>query len=283
MSEIESQLTAPPWADYDLDNPATWTTMEAPAVEKAWEEALTKIGGLNPFGKPMLVWRWGATYRDPMKVDNSLKYMIGCKEGQLVGFEFHDPITGLDMTVKTMAEVPPTVLVAVPVYEREQLGERRIIIEHWRSPGDLARQGRYRANMLRDPGKTYEFFFCKACDAQLMVGQDGPQPCLQCGSKRSYLRDVRIAGEGQLLRSLPHEGAYDFFVRLENQLSEPLPADANTLRQIESAWYNYHHLSDQEQDAIIDRMMAQQAQTNAAADNPANPFMAPGVPEWRES
>lgn len=283
MTDVLAPLYAPPWADYDLDNPASWTVMEAPAVDKSWEEALTKIGGLNPFGKPMLQWVWGGTYRDPMKVDNSLKYLIGKKESTLEGFAFTDPVTGMEVMVAKMEDVPATVQIAVPKYTGLiELGERRIIIEHWRSPEELARQRRFRPNMLRDHGKTYEFFFCKACDAQLMVGRDGPRQCQQCGSKRHYLRDIRIEGEGQLLRSLPHEGIYDFFLRLENQHGEPLPADGNTLRQIEPAWHNYHAMSDEDQNAIIDAMMAEQAKTNAAADNPANPFQAPGVPEWRD-
>jgi hypothetical protein len=277
---IETALFAPPWEDYDLANPSTWTTMQPPPVDREWEQKLTEIGGLNPFGRPMLEWRWGATYRDPMKLDNSLKYHLANKEPQLVGFEFKDPVTGLEMFVKTLDEVPSTILVPVAKYEQEQLGERRIIIEHWRSPEALARQGRFRPNMLRDPGKTYEFFFCKACDEQLFVGQDGPWACKKCGAKRHYLRDIRIEGEGKLLRGLPHEGAYDFFLRLENEHEQPLPADANTLRQIESAWHNYNNMSDDDQNAIIASMMAQQAKTNAEATSPANPFQAPAVPGW---
>ena len=263
------------WSDYDLDNPATWTVMEAPTVERAWEQELTRIGGLNPFGKPNLIWVWGATHVDPMNEDGNLKYLLAKKEAELVGFEFIDEVTGLTLLVKKLEDVPKSVLVATPKYEAQQLGERRIIIEQWRSPEFLARSGRYHANMLRDPDKTYQWFFCKACDVQLFVGNDGPEPCEKCGSKRSYLREIRVEGEGKLLRSFPHEGSYDYFLRLENERGEPLPADANTLRQIESAWYNQKQMTDQVRDAAIDAVLAPQIATNREATNPANPFMVP--------
>jgi len=265
------------WKDYDLDNPGSWTVMEAPTVDREWEQQLVRIGGLNPFHQPNLVWRWGATYRDPMKTSNELKYLLAKKEPELIGFEFTDPVTELVMTVKTMEEVPASII-AVPKYEAEQLGERRIIIERWRSPEFLARCGRYRRQMLRDPDTVYQWFFCKACDAQLFVGENGPAPCMKCGARRSYLREVRLEGDGQLLRSFPHEGCYDYFLRLENQHGEPLPADANTLRQIESAWYNDQHMTDRQRDAIIDEIMAPQLQTHAEATSPGSPFVGPCVP-----
>nr|AUN37432.1 hypothetical protein [uncultured bacterium] len=265
------------WKDYDLDNPATWTVMEAPTVDRAWEETLTRIGGLNPFGKPMLVWRWGATYVDPMREDGSLKYLLAKKEATLVGFEFTDPITNMQMTVAKLEDIPPHILIPVPKYEAVQLGERRIIIERWRSAEFLAQTGRFHKNFLRDPGKTYEWFFCKACDAQLLVGEDGPKPCAQCGSKRSYQREQRMEGEGKLLRDFPHEGTYDFFHRIETPDEQAAPPDGRALQVIEAAWYAAHHLTDQQHEAIIDAMLEQQTRINPEAANPSNPFIAPRV------
>src|SRR5690242_14845006 len=122
------------WDDYDLNNPATWTVMEAPTVDREWEASLTRLGGLNPFGQPVLVWRWGATYVDPMRADGSLKNLLAKKETTLVGFEFTDPVTNVQMTAAKLEDIPPHVLVPVPKYEAIQLGERRIIIERWRAP-----------------------------------------------------------------------------------------------------------------------------------------------------
>jgi hypothetical protein len=262
------------WNDYDLDNPGSWEVMPPPEMDREWEQQLTRIGGLNPFGQPNLVWRWGATYVDPMKESGDLKYLVAKKEPELRGFEFTDPVTGMTLFVETEKEVPPSI-VAVPKYEAVQLGERKIIIERWRSAEFLARCGRYRANMLRDPDKTYQWFFCKACNAVLTVGDDGPRPCPQCGSKRSYLRELRIDGEGKLLRSFPHEGCYDFFVRLENEHDEPLPPDRAALNMIEAVWHNDHHMTDQQRDKLVDRILEPQIALAREANNPANPFRPP--------
>lgn len=275
------------WEDYDLDNEATWIEMESPTVDSSWADCLTRIGGRNPFKKPNLVWRWGATYRDPMSVDNGIKYWLCNRPRTLIGFEFTDPVTTMTLMVKKLDEVPPGVLVTVPKYNGEddgsgyvQLGQRRIIIEQWRSPAFLARSRRYSATMLREPDSVQEFFFCKPCgDEPLLVGDDGPDPCQKCGSTRHYVREVRETGE-KLLRSFPSEGCYDCFLILENGEGGPMPPDANALGWIEKLWNEQKTKSLREQMSDSLAETAGQQELIRAATSPANPFRQPGVPGW---
>jgi hypothetical protein len=273
------------WPDYDLDKEETWVVMESPTVDRSWEEQLTRIGGLNPFKKPVLVWRWGATYRDPMSTDNGLKYWLCNRPRTLIGFEFTDPVTEMTLSVKKLEDVPNHILVAVPKYNGDgdyvQLGQRRIIIEQWRSPEFLARSRRYTASMQRDPGSVQEFFFCKNCgDEPLLVGNDGPNPCAKCGSTRSYIREVREEGDGKLLRSFPSEGCYDCFLILENSEGGPMAPDANALGWIEKLWSEQKEKSLKEQMSDSYAETAGQYDLNRAATSPANPFKQPAVSGW---
>ena len=235
------------WPDYNLEDEATWIPMESPTVDSSWEAALTRIGGLNPFKQPVLVWRWGGTYRDPMAEHGGLKYWLCNRPSELQGFAFTDPVTELNMWVEHLDEVPPGIVVVVPKHKEIQLGQRRIVIEQWRSPEFLAHSGRYQENMLRDSGSVQQFFFCKACDSPLLVGNDGPNPCPKCESKRSYMREVREEGEGKLLRSFPSEGCYDCFLILENAEGGPMEPDGNTLAWIEKLWHEQKEKSLREQ------------------------------------
>jgi hypothetical protein len=275
------------WKDYDLENPSTWVPMEAPTVDPSWVNDLTRIGGLNRFGQPNLVWRWGATHRDPMALDNGLKYWLMTKDPELQGFEFTDPVTKMLLRVKKMEDVPPTVIIAEPKYEAVQLGERRIIVEQWRSPEFLARSSRYLPHMLRDPDTVKQFFFCKACQAPLTMQYDvsggaatprGPGKCAQCGSSRSYMCEARFEGDGKLLREFPEHGCYDFFLRLENSLGEPMEADGHALGWIERLWHEQHTKTQREKIADMLAETADQEALNRAANSPVNPFVAPALP-----
>lgn len=267
------------WPDYDLDNPSTWEPMEAPSVDRSWTEALTKLGGLNPFGRPVLEMRWGATYRDPMSEDNGLKYFLSWGEGKLKRFAFTDPVTGMDMLVDKLDDVPDSII-AIPHYSAVELGERRFIVEQWRSAEFLARSGRYQEHTLHDPDKTYQFFFCKACDALLIVSDDGPNPCGKCGSCRSYLREARFEGDGKLLRAFPDDGAYDFFLRLENAEGGPMEPDGNALAWIERLWHEQKSKSTREKLSDMLAETADQEALNRAATSPANPFQSPAIKGW---
>lgn len=266
------------WSDYDLENPSTWVPMAAPTVSQSWVDRLTKIGGLNPHGKPMLVWRWGASYSDPMSVDGGLKYWLSNREQTLEGFTFTCPVTDLEMFVEKMEDVPPAVLVAVPKYSPPiELGERRIIIEKWVSSEFLARSGRYTDESTRDNGESVDYPFCRNCHAELPIESSGePKACDGCGSKRYYFRTERDPGNGQLLHTNPVEGCYDFFCRLEFADGSPAPADERALKFIERLW---REANKPRREKIKDMLVASEPQRalNERATSPANPFQGPAV------
>lgn len=265
------------WPDYHPTDKSKWTVLPAPDVSASWVAALTKIAGLNPYGQPVLVWRWGATYADPMSMDGGLKYWLANTEPTLSHFEFTDPITGMLLSVKRDVDIPPAILIAQPKYTHTELGERRIIIERWRSREFLARSGRYTEASVMDNGDSDDYAFCRNCHTELTIPLDGKlQPCVNCGSKRHYVKTEREAGHGQLLKTNPAEGCYDFLLRLENQLGEPMEADALALRNIEHLW---RETQKSEREKLKDMLVATEPQRslNERATSPTNPFIAPAI------
>jgi len=271
------------WKDYDPEDESTWFVMEAPTVDHAWEEELTRIGGLNPFGKPNLVWRWGATYVDPMAEDGGLKYWIGQTADTLQGFMYTDSASGKEILVKRESEVPKSVLITVPKYGHIELGQRRIIIENWRSAEFLARTGRYSEETQRDADTVQEFFFCANCHQpieakkELLAIVGATPPCQQCGSKRSYVRQARFAGLGRLLKERPPEGVYDCFMILENARQEPMEPDGHALSLIAAAWHKHSTQTMREQIEEMLEDIEPQEELRRRATNPANPFVAPAL------
>jgi hypothetical protein len=260
--------------------------MPPPPVDRSWVEQLARIGGLNPFGKPMLQWVWGATHADPMAIDGGLKYWIGQTEDTLRGFTYIDPKSGAAVFVERLDKVPAAALLAVPTYGHTELGQRRIIIENWRSKAFLAASNRYTETTRRDPDTTKEFFFCAAChepiDAKPEVLQQlgATPPCSKCGSKRCYVRAAHFEGDGKLLHEAPEEGVYDCFMILENALGEPMEPDGWALHLIEAAWKKHSTQSMREQiNELLDDAAPQQ-ELQRAASSPTNPFVGPAVPGW---
>lgn len=274
------------WKDYDEEDHATWTVMEAPPVDRAWEEQLTRIAGLNPFGKPMLRWVWGATHVDPMAEDGGLKYWIGQTESTLRGFVFKDPITEMEIFVERMDQVPAAVLLAVPKYGHIELGQRRIIIENWRSAAFLAQSRRYTDTARRDQDTVKEFFFCASCHnpieakPEVLQHLGGTPPCAACGSKRSYVEMARFEGDGRLLRSAPEEGVYDCFLILENALGEPMEPDGHALTLIEASWQKFTSQTMRERINDMLDTVEPQYDLQRAATSPTSPFKPPAVPGW---
>lgn len=282
MSAVETEIGyAPPWPDYDPEDRSTWTVMPAPYVDPSWTAALTAIGGLTPFGRPMLEWRWGATYVDPMALDGGLKYWIGQTEDTLEGFAFTDPETGTERVVKREADVPISVLIAIPKYDHIDLGQRRIIIENWRSAEFLAASQRYQGTATTDPDTVKEFFFCAACHAPNNAPKEaikhfqGLPACENCGSKRTYRREARFEGDGTLLREATGEGAYDCFLILENALGDPMPPNGHALGLIAAAWQKYTSQTTRERlNEMLDDVEPQ-LELQRAATSPTNPFAPP--------
>src|SRR5205085_7819924 len=178
--------------EYDLDNPSTWTTIDlrdaiSESEEKAFQKSLVGIAGLNPFGEPNLTLRWGVTYRDGMILDDKPKYYLFSRDPILIGHRYRDNDEWC--SVKELASVPKD-KISIPVYSEPHLGERRFIVEIWRSPEFLARSGRYQ--QLSDNGDTLTYFQCRGCGERVQVPMgtenlDIERVCPSCNSKRVSL------------------------------------------------------------------------------------------------
>lgn len=230
---------------------------------------------MNPYGEPMLIPRWGATYRDPMSEDNGLKYWLCSTEPTLVGFEFTDPVTGMELTVAKLEEVPPSILIATPKYQSTQLGERRWIIEQWRSPLDLERSGRYQKTMLFDAGTTQEFRVCFNCKADMAPTA---AQCPLCGGTRTSIETIREDGFGKVLRDFPRRGCYDYFLRVETVEGKGAPLDHRALNLVRKQWADQHNKDFAQKWAETERTMDPQRLTNQRALNPRSPFQKPHIP-----
>lgn len=107
--------------EYQLDGHDAILTEDdvvSPTEAKWFRHQLKRIAGVNPHGQPKLALRWGATWRNPMSTNpDSIKY-VDC------------------------------------VYQGKELGERRWIIEIWRSPEFLAKSGRYQLTTRQDADGT---------------------------------------------------------------------------------------------------------------------------------
>lgn len=192
--------------EYDLNNPVILTESDViSAGELQWfKRGLERIAGKNPFGKNVLEVRWGPIFKDEMSIDaDTIKYLDFCKNGQ-------------------------------------QYGERRFILEIWRSPEFLERSGRYK--VISDSDTVTERYFCKACETEIVTAPDALEywgavpPCGNCGSVRSRTELIREAGAGQLLQEFPRQGCYDYWLRLERMNLTYHPPDDEALQVVRALW-----------------------------------------------
>lgn len=189
--------------ELDPNNPRTHKVLKeddviSPGEAKWFRRELERIAGTNPHGKPKLQMVWGPTHEDPMQIDRLLKYV--------------DFATELGVA----------------------MGERRWIIEVWRSPEFLVKSGRYQATV--DAGTIKDFHLCASCHADLFFGPNGLEKCTACGSGRSYLRQLREDGGGKLLCDFPGEGCYDYWLRLERANFTYHAPDNEALKIIRALW-----------------------------------------------
>lgn len=242
--------------EYNLDEPSTWTVIEKRAVlseseEQAIQDELISIAGLNPFGKPILEMRWAVTYLDPMLFDDKPKYYLSSNDPVLIGRGYRDD-QGTFQAVEKIEDVPADKLY-IPLYSETHLGERRFIVERWRSAEFLKASGRFQ--QTRDNGTVLTYFKCRSCGLHVptppeLVNADVERVCLSCGSKRVSPVDIREEGEGKLMRDLPREGCYDYFLRLQRKDGTYHPPDARALAGIRELWVK-HQRSFSEKDADI--------------------------------
>lgn len=116
------------------------------------------------------------------------------------------------------------------VHNGVQLGERRWIVEIWRSPSFLERSGRYKLETIQD-----------------------------------------VDGE-KLLKSIPSEGCYDYWLRLEraDMTTQPptlkyQPADNEAMQVVRRAW-EFEQESPSERDALDRANREQQRRAIIAAN-----------------
>jgi len=222
--------------EYDIQNPATWVIIrerdvwsESEAAE--FQHELVRIADLNPFGEPNLVIRWGVAYEDPQMPDGKPKYYLSSNEPTLSGHQYRDD-SGEMVTVKHLEDVPVHKL-SLPLYSETHLGERRFIVEQWRSAEFLKRTGRYQQTHYTD-GQT--IISCRNCGGEMReTGRGDERVCRSCGSKRQSIVEHREVFTEKLLNDLPERGCYDFFMRLEKNGVMQV-ADAQALCEIADEW-----------------------------------------------
>jgi DNA-directed RNA polymerase subunit RPC12/RpoP len=192
--------------EYDLSETPIRLTEDdviSPGEAKYFRRQLRKIAGKNPHGGNILELRWGVTYEDPMLSEPEIKYVDFERFGR-------------------------------------KYGERRWIIEIWRSTEFLKRSGRY--NQVFDQDRVQEFYFCVACDAEIKASREtlemlgSTPPCESCGSKRSYTREIREMSEGRLLKDFPVQGCYDYWLRLERANLTYHPLNREALKICRALW-----------------------------------------------
>jgi len=208
--------------ELDPNDPSTHTVLKEEDVigrgDARWfRRQLEKIAGTNRFGKPNLQMVWGPTHEDPMEVEPQIKYQ--------------DFTNGFGRV----------------------FGERRFFIEIWRSPEFLKRSNRYK--VINDPDMVTEFYFCKACEAEIKCSPEALQVlgsvpnCPKCGSSRSRTALIREPGRGQLLCEFPTEGCYDYWFRIERKDLTYHPPDREVLEFVRERW-KFEQMSQSERDAL---------------------------------
>ncbi len=241
--------------EYDLDRPETWKPLREPYVDPSFDRALIEIAGLNRYGEPNLMRRWGCTWKDPQNASGALKYFLTHTSPTLKGFEWVQD--GETFFTTKLADVPASVLIPVPKYESHQLGERRWIIEQYRSPDFLSRSGRYKD--VHDTGESELRVSCKNCGSCATQATDNEDEriCLSCGSKRMSTVEFREIKNERLLNDFPERGCYDYFLRLQTEDGTAnglyRPCDGKALEDIRRQWA-FQQLSLNEQEVEREKL-----------------------------
>lgn len=248
--------------EYDLNNPATWVVYQEPPCEPLFDEELLRIGGKNPNGDPMLVKRWGATYRNK----GVLVYKLCDTEPTLIGHQFRDPQSGemREVSLGQLDQIPQGTI-SVPLYRGIELGELRWIIERWVSPDDLETMGYFDESLRYQPTETdfgreafHEF------RAMVETGEDPEKALMRVENQVDRLRNLETDQELKTYfdPAWRTKGDYQFFFRLERKNGMYHAPDGEALEAIAAMW-EYHQtttpaqrLADEEEEkarAAIDR------------------------------
>jgi hypothetical protein len=243
--------------EYNLDNPSSWTLTEKREVvseseEREIQRELISIAGVNPLGKPNLTMVWGVTHQNEMMLDGKPKYYLFSPDPVLVGHQYREG--GDTKAVERLQDVPANAI-SIPLYSPTHLGERRFFIEQWRSAEFLQRSGRFK--QVHDSDNVSVWFACRNCHsivptAPETVNLDIERICPSCGSRRVSPVEHRESGEGRLLRDLPREGCYDYFLRLQRKDGSYHPPNQRALDSVRMLW-NKNQRSFSEKDAEINQ------------------------------
>lgn len=241
--------------EFNLEDESTWVVIAAPPVDPSFQAGLKEIAGLNPYEQPILRLVWGGTHRDEQDPAGGLKYWLCDTPPVLKGFEYQD--NGNTVRVKTLAEVPTNILMTIPKYESVELGERRWKIEIWHSPLFLERSGRY--SETHDTGDSEITISCRGCGGQMRpTGREDERVCIECGSRRQSIVEIREIKNEQLLKEIPSSGVYDHFMTLQTKAGKYHAADDEALEGVRRLW-NFNQQSFKAKDAVIKTDRAQAA------------------------
>jgi hypothetical protein len=129
---------------YDLKDPSTWRNFPAPPREEWFERELAEIGPRTSRGEPRHRLIWGDEERVYVKAAPSDDFKSGfylkhhrCFVQRPAGFRFRDPMTKVRRAVKSMLEVPEGVSFITPLFDTEECGLPRWIVERWFDEGEL--------------------------------------------------------------------------------------------------------------------------------------------------
>lgn len=127
--------------EYLEDDQSTWRYQKLPDIPKDFVEELTKIGGLNPFGQPMLrVVKGNEVKNDRAENQKLLKYHAGWTPFEVSGYNYE--YNGQIHFTTQLENIPPEIMV-YPTTKQEELGLLRYVVERWVSPEALEAAGRF--------------------------------------------------------------------------------------------------------------------------------------------
>jgi hypothetical protein len=236
--------------EYDLDKPETWIVYPPPPCDPGFDRELLAIGGTNPDGEPVLMKRWGATWRSK----GELVYKIYESEPQIVALEYTDPADGQVKRV-TDGTLPPGA-VTVPVLESVELGELRWIIERWVSPAELAKQGYFDEALNLDPlcvSPADLALARKELHDRIKSGESAEKALTQVENQLDRMRPLGV--DQDIKRYFDPawrtNGDYQFFFRLERPNGTYHPADGEALEAVRMLWKYNETVSPAEHEANI--------------------------------
>lgn len=134
--------------EYEPSQGGQWWKKTPPPRNTRFEEALLKLGGTNEFGEPVLRVVWGGTAMSEISAQPRKKYGVLWEgvthhyyldAGKAV--KIHDP------------HLTPKDKIALPGFERLDLGRLRWVVEKWSSAEEVRKLGRCDQRILDDDGK----------------------------------------------------------------------------------------------------------------------------------